>query len=187
MKLHKISTKYLQEYFKNRLNNIQFFKPKEYLYDNSFNYWITLEYTNRKNLYEQIDKLCFLLNPLLKIMDAVRIHYNKPVIITSAIRDLTLINKLIDKYGNQVSRTTDHSYGLSYNFRGVGAIDHYVKGIDSFEVYKYEKNTFYSNIGQLIHYPKYHFNHISNPRNIIYSNDFINKVLPSYKQFIIEE
>ena len=187
MKLHKISSEYLQDFFKKELPNIQFFRPYEYLYDHSFNYWINIEYTNKKNLIEQIKKISYMLNPLLTILDAVRIHYKKPVIITSAIRDLKLLNKIIDKYGGSVSKTTDHSYGLNYNFRGVGALDHYVLGIPIYEVYEYEKNNFFNFIGQLICYKKSmgNFNHISNVRTLMYSEDFTYKILPEYKKFII--
>ena len=189
MNLKRISTKELQNKFSNELENIQFFEPKEYLYDKSFNYWVEIQYSSNQNLEEQIKNIAFKLNALLKLLDNVRIHFNSRVIITSGIRDFYLLNLIMEKWGeHQVSKTTDHSYGLPYNFRGVGALDHFVEGVPTKEVYEYEKNNFYDYIGQLIYYKKTlgNFCHIANNRNIIFSKNYIHKVLPTYTKFIVK-
>ena len=125
----------------------------------------------------------FLLHPLLSILEAVRAEFKSPVVITSGIRDLEVWYSLYG-FGYPISKTTDHSYGFSYNPFGVGAIDHFVVGVNIEDVYKYEKSRFGYLVGQLILYKKSRFIHMSNPRNLVYSNKFIHYNYKTHEKFI---
>ena len=180
--LKTISTDAVQRTFKNEMPDIEHFPPKEYLYDRTFNHWAQIEYFGY-GISREIKKICFMLHPLLLKLENVREHFDKPVIITNGIRD-SILWHMLKAADYSPSRTTDHSYGLSYNRFGVGAIDHFVPGVDIKEVYDYEKGTFGEDVGQLILYKKMRFIHMSNPRELVFSKEFIEKNFRPYERFI---
>lgn len=177
-----ISSEAVQQMFANEMKEIKHFEPREYLYDVKYNHWAEIEYFGN-DIEREIKKLCFLLYPLLSHLEVVRGYFKKPVIITNGIRDIILWHQLYNS-GYAVSKTTDHSYGLCYNRFGVGAIDHFVVDAEIEDVYNYEKSMFEDSVGQLILYRKSRFIHMSNPREFVFSKDFIDNNFGYHQKFI---
>lgn len=180
--LKTVSTDALQGPFKRALPDIKHFAPREYLYDAKFNHWAEIEYFGY-DIQREVEKIAYMLHPLLLKLETVRGHFGSSVIITNGIRD-SILWHMLHNAGYNPSKTTDHSYGLSYNRLGVGAIDHFVMGVDIKDVYAFEKETFGDDVGQLILYKKMKFIHMANPRALVYSEDFIKHNFREYKKFI---
>lgn len=177
-----ISSEMFQSKFKEKLKDIKHFSPFEYLYDNTYKHWTAIDYFSDVN--REIDRLCFMLKPLLLKLDQVRKAFDSPVIITNGVRDYLLWNTLYS-HNYSVSLTTDHSYGTKYNLLGVGAMDHYCMDVPVEELYAYEKVKFKDDIGQLIMYRDKKFCHLSNRRELVYSAKFIKDNFKQYSQFLI--
>jgi hypothetical protein len=119
------------------------------------------------------------------ILEPIRERFGSPVVITSGIRNKHVWDGIARRARERglppPSKTTDHSYlDPEVNQWGVGAVDFFVEGVSSQHVFLWaSENLAY---GQIILYPDYHFIHISNPKEIVFSNRFAEKFLKGKKR-----
>jgi len=112
----------------------------------------------------------------IKILQPIRDYFNKPITITSGMRNKKIMDAM-KKNGFHPSKTTDHSYlDPEINRWGVGATDFYINGVNIHSIYKFiarksKINNDY-NFGQAIIYTDYKFIHVSNPITTVFSEEF---------------
>jgi len=136
-----------------------------------------------KPAFNKISK--YLLENLCRnVLDPIRKELNSPILVSSGIRDIIIMNGL-RKAGYFPSSTTDHSFGdAAVNAYGVGAADIFPQGTSCEALFNTTCELFRRNrirFGQCLweRQGAKEWVHIANPKSVLYSQEVSVLIAPA--------